>query len=188
MANCFDNIENESLEACINVELQAGVSEVGVRYAFYNQISDFPMPLNPGDVGYNYETGVTVADDIVFDAGKGFAKIMVQADSGEVKTSLVGNKGNKKHKQSFAFYVPGNSKKLLGFLRTCKNIPMAFLVDERDGQRRCIGDKFNPAFLSEVEGTTGKGGEDDKGVQFTIEAYSIPIVYEGVIQEPVVVP
>jgi hypothetical protein len=30
-------------------------------------------------------------------------------------------------------------------------------------------DKFNPAYMSEVKGTTGKGGEDDKGVQFTIE-------------------
>jgi hypothetical protein len=40
--------------------------------------------------------------------------------------------------------------------------------------------------MSEVKGTTGKGGEDDKGVQFTIES-CIPIVYESTIQLPVVV-
>jgi hypothetical protein len=50
-----------------------------------------------------------------------------------------------------------------------------------------IGDKFNPAYMSEVKRTTGKGGEDDKGVQFTIESYCIPIVYESTIQLPVVV-
>jgi hypothetical protein len=37
-------------------------------------------------------------------------------------------------------------------------------------KKRLIRDKFNPAYMSEVKGTTGKGGEDDKGVQFTIEA------------------
>ena len=85
-------------------------------------------------------------------------------------------------------HIPGNSKKLLGFIRTFKNVPMVFCVTERDGQKRLIGDKFNPAYMSEVEGTTGKGGEDNKGVQFTIEAYSLPIVYEGTIQEPIVTP
>jgi hypothetical protein len=182
MPGCFDEIINEDLKACINQELQAGISEVGVKYAPHDQITTFPMPLNPGDVGYNYETAVTVTDPIVFEAGKGFAEIMVQADMGEVKTSVVGNKGNKKHKQSFDFYVPGNSKKLLGFLRTMKNRPMVFCVPERDGQKRLIGDKFNPAYMSEVEGTTGKGGEDNKGVQFTIESYGLPIVYEGTLQ------
>ncbi|UOX35305.1 hypothetical protein LXD69_07240 [Flavobacterium sediminilitoris] len=188
MANCYDDVVNENLDACINSEIQAGVSEVGVYYGVHSQITTFPMPLSPGDVGYTFETAVTVTEDIVFAAGKGFGKITVQSDMGEVKVSAPGNKGNKKSKSSFDFYIPGNSKKLLGFIRTFKNVPMVYCVTERDGQKRLIGDKFNPAYMSEVEGTTGKGGEDDKGIQFTIEAYSLPIVYEGVIQEPVVVP
>ncbi|PZO33195.1 MAG: hypothetical protein DCE86_05410 [Flavobacteriaceae bacterium] len=188
MANCFDELENENLDACINQEILAGVSEVGVKYAFHEQITTFPMPKNFGDAGYSYETAVAVTEDIVFQAGKGFGAITIQSDMGEVKVDLVGNKGNKKTKSSFEFYVPGNSKKLLGFLRTVKNIPMVFCVTERDGQKRLIGDKFNPAYLTEVAGTTGKGGEDDKGFQFTIESYCIPIVYSGALQLPVVTP
>jgi hypothetical protein len=46
-----------------------------------------------------------------------------------------------------------------------------FFVSERES-KRLIGDKFNPAYMSEVKGTTGKGGEDDKGVQFTKLLYS----------------
>lgn len=181
MAGCFDDVENESLGSCINGELQAGVSEIGVHYAIHEQALEIPMPLNYGEVGYDFESSVTVTEDITFPATKGFSKVVIQSDTGEVKLDLVGNKGNKKPKQTFGFYVPGNSKKLLGFIRTMKNIPMIWLVPERDGQKRQIGDKFNAAYLSEVAGTTGKGGEDDKGVQFTIESYSIPIVYEGVI-------
>ena len=186
--SCFENVATENLEACINSEVQAGVSEVGVYYGVHSQITAFPMPLNVGDAAYDYEKSVTVNTPIVFAAGKGFGKITVQSDSGEVAVDLVGNKGNKKTKVSFSFYVPGNSKKLLGMVRTLKNIPMIFCVTERDGQKRLIGDKFNPAYMTEVKGTTGKGGEDDKGIQFTIESFCIPIVYESTIQLPAVTP
>jgi hypothetical protein len=36
-----------------------------------------------------------------------------------------------------------------------ENVPMVF-VSERES-KRLIGDKFNPAYMSEVKGTTGKG-------------------------------
>lgn len=181
---CFDDLDIENLDACINSEVQAGVSEVGVYYGVHAQITTFPMPLNIDEEGYSYETAVAVTTPIVFTAGKGFGKITVQSDSGEVTVDVVGNKGNKKTKSSFSFYVPGNSKKLLGMVRTLKNVPMIFCVTERDGQKRLIGDKFNPAYMSEVKGTTGKGGEDDKGIQFTIESFCIPIVYESTLQLP----
>lgn len=181
MAGCFENIENEDLNSCINSEIQAGLSEVGLYYAVHEQATAIPEPPAPGDANYSYENGVTVSTDITFTAGKGFGKITLQTDTGELKIDLVGNKGNKKHKQQLMFAVPGNSKKLLGFIRTLKNTPLLFLTTERDGQKRLVGDKNNPAYISEAAGTTGKGGEDDKNVVFTIETYAIPIVYEGVI-------
>jgi hypothetical protein len=92
---CFENIAIEDLDACINSEVQAGVSEV-VYYGVHAQITTFPMPLNVNDVGYDYE-GSCSNGPIVFTAGKGFGKITVQSDSGEV-VDVVGNKGNKKTK------------------------------------------------------------------------------------------
>jgi hypothetical protein len=185
--NCFDDLPVEDLTACINGEVQAGVSEVGVRYAIHPQITTFPMPLNYGEVGYTYGTAVEVTTDIVFQAGKGFGKIVLMPDTGEVMCDLVGNKGNKKTKSSFAFAVSGNDKTTLGFMRTHKNTPMLFLVPERDGQKRLVGDKYSAAYIIEGKSTTGKGGEDDKMVNFTIESFCVPIVYSGVIQEPAVV-
>jgi len=184
MAGCFDEVPVENLDACINSEVQAGVSEVGVKYAVHPQIITFPMPKNFGDVGYTYETAVAVADPIVFQATKGWGTINIMPDSGEVKVDLVGNKGNKKTKSTLSFSVAGNDKKLLGFLRTHKNTPMVFSVPERDGQNRLIGDKFNAAYIVEAPGTTGKGGEDDKMVSFTLESFCVPIVYSGTFQLP----
>jgi hypothetical protein len=182
--SCFDELPIENLDACINGEVQAGISEVDIRYAIHPQIATFPMPLNFGEVGYSYETAVEVSADIVFNAGKGFGKISIMPDSGEVKVDLVGNKGNKKTKSSLSFDVAGNDKKLLGFLRTHKNTPMLFCVPERDGQKRLIGDRYNAAYVVEAPATTGKGGEDDKKVSFTFESFCVPIVYSGTIQEP----
>lgn len=185
--SCFENMETEDLDQCLNAELLAGVSEVGVHYAVHSDITTFPMPIGFDDPTFNYEKAVEVATPIVFTAGKGFGKIVIQSESGEVQLEAVGNKGNKKLKSVFPFYVAGNDKKLLGFIRARLNTPMLFCVAERNGQKRLIGDKFNPAYISEVKGTTGKGGEDDKGVQFTIESYCVPIVYESTLQLPVVV-
>jgi hypothetical protein len=90
---CFENIAIEDLDACINSEVQAGVSEVVYVHA---QITTLPMPLNVNDVGYDYE-GSCSNGPIVFTAGKGSEKL-VQSDSGEVMVDVVGNKGNKKTK------------------------------------------------------------------------------------------
>jgi len=185
---CFDDLPVEDLDACINSEVQAGISEVDVRYAIHPQITTFPMPLNYNDVGYSYETAIAVTGNIVFAAGKGFGKMNIMPDSGEVLVDLVGNKGNKKTKSSFPFSIAGNNVKSLGFMRTHKNTPMIFCVTERDGQKRLIGDKFNPAYIVEGKATTGKGGEDDKIINFTLESYCVPIVYSGLIQDPVVIP
>lgn len=185
---CFENIATEDLDHCINSEVQAGVSEVGVFYAVHGDIASFPMPIGFDDPVFTYEKAVEVATPITFNAGKGFGKIVIQSDTGEVLLEAPGNKGNKKLKSVFPFYVAGNNKKLLGFIRTRLNTPMLFCVTERNGQKRLIGDKFNPAYISEVKGSTGKGGEDDKGIQFSIESFCVPIVYESTIQLPVVIP
>lgn len=182
MSSCFDDIEVENIDGCSNSDVPAGVSEVGIFYAVHSQATTIPMPLKKGEVGYNYEKSVTVASPIVFPATKGFATINVQPDTGEVKVSGVGNKGNRKLKQTFDFFVADNKPKLLGFLRTHLNTPMIFIVTERDGQKRLLGDAFSPAYLTESEVTTGKGGEDDKGGQFTIETYAAVIVYNSTIQ------
>jgi hypothetical protein len=186
--SCFDNLPVEDLNACINNEVQAGISEVGVHYAVHPHIATFPMPLNFGAPGYSYETAVVVTEDIAFNPGNGFGIINIMPDSGEVKVDLVGNKGNKKTKSSIGFAISANDAVALGFMRTHANTPMVFCVPERNGQKRLIGDAFNAAYIVEGAATTGKGGEDDKMINFSFESYCVPIIYKGAIQRPAVTP
>jgi hypothetical protein len=186
--NCFENIPTEDVNACINSEVPSGLSEVNLNYAMHDDITTFPEPPAIGSVGYTYEKANVIEDDLVFSAGKGFSKISVQVNTGELAFEGVGSAGNMKQKQALSFYVPSNNKQLLGFIRTRLNSAMVFAVPERDGQNRLVGSKFNPAYITELKGTTGKTGDDDKGVQFTITTFAIPIIYEGALQQPVVIP
>ena len=186
--SCFENIPVEDIEACINAEVPSGISEVNLKYAVHSDITTFPVPLAIGAVGYTYAKANVIDDDIVFTAGKGFGKIKVQVNTGELTFEGVGSVGNMKQKSALAFYVPSNDAQLLGFIRTRLNTPMVFAVPERDGQNRLLGDKFNPAYITEIKGTTGKTGEDDKGVQFTVTSHAIPLIYTGAIQEFVPTP
>lgn len=181
--SCFDNVETESLDHCLNREPPSGISEVGVYYALHGQAINIPMPIGVGDAGYNYEKAVEVTANITFQAGKGFSKMRVQPDTGEVKIELVGNLGNKKVKQSFDFFVPRTDKKTLGYLVTHMKTPQIFMVQDKDGTNRQIGDKYSPAYIDAGAATTGKTGEDERGIAFTIVSYGVPIAYEGTIQE-----
>lgn len=181
--SCFDNVETESLDHCLNREVPSGVSEVGIYYALHQQATTIPMPLGVGEAGYDYTKAVEVSEDLVFQAGKGFAKIKVQPATGEVLTESTGNMGNLKIKQTFNFFVPRTDAKTLGYIVTHKSSPQIFLVTETDGTKRLLGDKFVPAYISEVKGTSGKTGEDDRGIQFAITTYAAPIIYKGEIQE-----
>jgi hypothetical protein len=186
--SCFENIPVENIEACINAEVPSGISEVNMNYAVHSDISDFPVPLAIGAVGYTYAKANVIDEDIVFTAGKGFAKIKVQVNTGELTFDGVGSVGNMKQKSGLSFFIPSNDAQLLGFIRTRLNTPMVFAVPERQGQNRLLGDKFNPAYITEVKGTTGKTGEDDKGVQFTVSSFAIPLIYNGAIQEVAIIP
>jgi hypothetical protein len=73
---CFENIAIEDLDACINSEVQAGVSEVGVYYGVHAQITTFPMPLNVNDVGYDYEAAVAVTAQLCLQQEKVSEKLL----------------------------------------------------------------------------------------------------------------
>jgi hypothetical protein len=182
--SCFENIAVEDLDQCLNQEIIAGISEINVRYAMHNDILDFPMPIGFDDPTFTYENALVIGTPIVFNAGKGFGKIVIQSETGEVSLDASGKPGNMKLKSIFSFYVPGNDKKLLGFVRARLNQPMVFCVTESSGQQRLIGDKYKPAYFSAVKGTTGKSGSDEKGIEFTIESWGVPLVYESTLQLP----
>jgi hypothetical protein len=182
---CFDNIPLENLEHCVNAELAAGTSETEVYAIPAALITEDPALPALGTLGNTLEDIAKITDDITFPVGKGFYKLNAQSETGEVKDEIVGNKGNKKIKSSYEFFMPNTSAQNLGWLRQNKNMPMVFLVMEKTGRYRKIGSKAIPAYLETGSTTTGKGPEDDNGTSIMVSTTGpnpAPI-YEGVITE-----
>ena len=169
MSNCFENIKIENLNLCVNEELVSGTSETEVFAAIAMHVDKFPnLPkLGEDPSKVSLSDLATLKESITFKQGKGFFKLQAQTETGEVKDELVGNKGNKKVKSLYEFFLPNTTSRNIGFVRQYKNLGLILLVTEKSGRIRSLGTKSNPVFLETGTGTTGKAGEDDNGWQFT---------------------
>ena len=172
MSDCFDNVRTEDLDHCINEELVSGVSETQIHYALAAHIDSFPALPALGNSETALGDYATIATDITFPIGKGFNVLHIQSNTGEVKDELVGEKGNKKVKSMFSFFLPNNHARNLGAMRQLKNAGLVFIITEKSGRQRVLGSKLVPAYISEAAGTSGKADEDNVGFEITVDVVS----------------
>ena len=177
--NCFDNVPHESLDACPNDEVSGGIS-TRILYAPKAFVDKCVLPANTGELG----KANTIEDgNLTLIATKNFKGIDAQIDEGELKTSLVGNAGNKKAKTELELKIPRFSDVTLDFISRYKNVPMIFVVPDAQCTLWVIGTKINPAYVDSAEATTGKKSEDDSGITLKIITNSKLYKYAGTIAE-----
>lgn len=188
MSNCFDDLPLEDLDSCVNSENVAGVQEREIYVAVIEHINSFPAHPSLDTANVTLASKATITTDVTFLENKGWFKLKIQADSGEVKDSMVGNKGNKKFKSMFDFFLPDTTAKNIGFMGEYKNVPLVFCIPEKSGRKRLLGTKELPVYFESSEGTSGKGGEDDNGWTCSLEVTtSKPSpIYDGNLTPPVV--
>jgi len=174
---CFDAYEEEDIQFCINDEVDSGVSENNVYYAFEKNVKTLTLPPKTGS---NEEAG-TISEEIVMDIGHGFAKLDCLVDENELTSSLSGNIGNKKTNVNLEVFIPGLRAKVLGFIRKHKNVRLIFIVMLRDGRKFVIGNKISAAYMEEANGTSGRGQDDNNGTTLNISSRSPLLEYTGSI-------
>ncbi len=176
---CFDNVAHENIDNCPNVEV-AGGTATRLLYAPAPHLDKLDLPTDLS----TYESRMTIPEaNLVVATGKGFKGIDVMVDESELKSLLVGNRGNKKSKSELEFYIPGFNPKVLGFVDAYKNVPMVLVIIDANGNKWVFGTKLNPAFVEGGDGTTGKKYEDNSGVAFKAAANSKLYYYPGAITE-----
>lgn len=177
----FKDLPIENLPQFVNEDITSGVSETEIYFASAYDILEDPIPIQLGEEGFDLQKAVVIEDDITFIEGRGFFKITVQTQTGEVKDDLGGNKGNKKAKQMFDFFMANNNEGNLGFVDIFRNVPLVVLVRENSRRIRKIGTKFSPAYFESIAITSGKGPDDDNGAQCTISSATgrIAPIYKG---------
>lgn len=174
--NCFENIPLEDINICPNEELQAGLAP---------EVYFLPKPflktitIPDLDANSSYEDMGTITADIEPIVGKGFVKMDLQIDLNSASTALVGNRGNKKDQTTLNIFVPGTKAAVLGFKRLYKNIPGIFIVRDLNGRKFVIGTDLAPAYIDNLEVSTGASPEDNNGGTGTIISNANMFEYSG---------
>tara|TARA_R110002167_G_scaffold364968_1_gene588348 strand:+ start:5448 stop:6011 length:564 start_codon:yes stop_codon:yes gene_type:complete len=181
---CTDTIVTDNLDYCPDEEVVSGVSPVEIYASLVSEFEEI-KELPKKNVATSLEEAGTIVGPHTFPANKGFFKISVLPDTGEVAFSNEGDKGSKSNTVSFAGTIPGTGAKQVGFIRKYQNLPMIFLVTENDGVIKQIGSKIQPAYLSEASGSSGLKAGEVKGmpVKFSATSFSPAPVYTGAITE-----
>lgn len=131
-------------------------------------IDTFPgLPEAPATL----EELVTIASNIVMDTDKYAIAVEGTEADGEVKDTGVGAEDNSAFESTFEFYISGTKPAALATIKKIKNTHCVFIPIEFNGQRRLLGTKDNPVMVDTVEATSGKQGDDKKGIQVIVKSY-----------------
>ena len=169
----FAEMHTENMGYCPNLETVGGV-KIAVAYMPMAQVATFTKPVVTEDS--TYEERLTIpALGIVPAATKGFKTIDMLVDENELKSALVGNKGNKKNQGMLDAYIPNFTARNLGFIDAHKNTPLMLIVTDSTGTKWVIPE----AFIDKADATSGKKYEDNSGTAITIMANSKIYVYTG---------
>lgn len=181
---CEDVIPIENMDSCPSDEVVAGISEVGV---YGSPLADFLTIAKPKgkDTALTNEELAKIAEAHTFKQDKGFHKVDFIPFSGSVDSNQVGEVGNISFENSINAAIKGTNARVAGYLRRYNNVPMIYIVKEKNGDVKQIGSELSPAYISEVSATSGKKAGDSKSTTIKIadtQMYMAPN-YEGAIQE-----
>lgn len=166
----FKDLPVEDLVSKVNEDVTSGISERKVFFAPIDDVADFPETIPISDPDFTLEKARALVGDITFKAGKGWRQLHILPDSGEIKDVFGGSKGNKKVKGTLELFISNNSPRNIGYADIYRNVPCIWLVRERNKRYRVLGDDDNPAWCETGEITSGKGAEDDSGIQLMLQA------------------
>lgn len=177
----FDDLPLFNLPQYVNEDITSGVSETNIYIANIYDIEKDAEPKRLGDADVKLEDTISITDDIIFKEGKGFRKITIQTETGEVKDVMEGNKGNKKYKNVFEYFLTNNNEGNLAYSNIFRNAPVIVLVMEKSKRIRKVGSMISPAYIEDGSTTSGKGSVDDNGVQVTVSAATgqVAPIYKG---------
>lgn len=121
----------------------------GTRAYFYG-ISLYDVITMPkyNDTPEDLKAAATLVGDFVLAADVKWHKVGMVVDEGTIQTENQGTEGNKSFKNTFTGVIPGTEEEATGYINEMNNDQMIFLVPQRNGKFRLVGNKEFPAVLS----------------------------------------
>lgn len=144
-----------------------GVSKVW--YAFREDIESFPTLADP-ETATTFESLVEYTEAIVMKTGKQFHELYCTLETGEVRSSKVGERDGKGYENFVEITFPGNEAEFLGFEAAALNREMVLIVQEKNKKIRVLGSLDDPATVEPGESTSGKVVSDLRSSVLTMKA------------------
>lgn len=176
MAECsFADVHTENVAYCPNEE-QVGGIKAKAWYIPMAQLETITKPTVTSDT--------TFEESIILSAltpatGKGFKRYDLIVDENELKSALVGSKGNLKDQGQLDAMLPGLKKKNLGFIKRMKNVPTCWIVEDSTGQKWVILD----GYMTKADTTSAKKYDENSGTAINILGNGPLWAFDGSIVE-----
>lgn len=168
---------NNLIQNCIGKKFSGTLSII--HFICEKDVLSVPAFLpenNPGDT-------ITFDGDISLKSGKVWKKIPIIIDSGEIIKSATGITTAKAYSNVFNFRIIKN-KASDEWVQKHINVEAVFIIKEKIGINRVLGNIGTPAFLSLAEGKTGSNLDSEKfwNLQITDTTGCVAPVYNGEIK------
>lgn len=126
-----------------------------------------PRPKREG--AENLKDIAVIKDNIVVAQDKGWHKIGLVPDDGNVKSDSQGSYGSKTFAVTATVNIPGTEEEATAYAAEVNNDQMIFLVQQRNGKFRLIGSDAFPAQVAPAQ-DTGSGPTDANQTTLAITA------------------
>jgi hypothetical protein len=144
----------------------AGISTV--YYCYPEDIATFPTLADPL-TATTYTSLVQYADDITMKTGKQFFPLYCTLETGQLKNVIQGPRDGKGYEISMAISFPGNDPNFLGFKAYNANRDQIFIVREKNGVLRVVGDLDNTCTLDSDDEDSGQKIADGRKTILTFK-------------------
>ena len=167
----------------INKDLPNGQNMGGltqeIYFGFHADVLTWPTaPVAAVTLAAN----AVLTGELIMKPGKKMFKMYITDDTGEFKIEPVGEVDGKSFVNHLTVFHPGLKSMLFGFINAAKNDNLVFVVQDNDGQKYIMGDKFRPAiYAGSPDGFgTGKTTAALKGLsmEFTYKTSNL-YIYSG---------
>lgn len=174
--NCsFETVRTENMGYCPNEEVVGGV-KAEVAYIPMAQLQTITKPTVTETTSYEDSVKIPTTG-LVPVTGKGFKKMTCTIDENELKSNLVGNKGNLKEQAQFDGMLPNFTGRNAGFIKRHKNTPMCYVITDSTGKKWVTLDSY----MTKADATTAKKYEEASGTAFNVTANGPLYSYDGAI-------
>lgn len=145
----------------------AGITKVW--YAFPEDILTFPTLADPA-TATTFSSLVEYTTAIIMAEGKQFRELYCTLETGEVKAAQVGPRDGKGYENSVTISFPGNDSLFLGFKAYMANRDAIFIVREKNGKLRVLGNLEDTALMDADDEKSGQKIADGRASVVTFKA------------------